>query len=74
ILSPSNTGVEYIRKFNLYLESGVREYWIVSPEDKFVQVNLLENGTYLGKIHKAGAALPVSVLEGLVIPLGEIFG
>jgi Uma2 family endonuclease len=74
IISPSNTGSEYIRKFNLYLESGVREYWIVSPEDKFVQVSLLKDGKYLSEIHKAGTVLPVSVLEGLSVNLNEVFG
>jgi Uma2 family endonuclease len=73
IISPSNTSGEYIRKFNLYLESGVREYWIVSPEDKFVQVNLLKDGKYLSEIHKAGTALPVSIFEGLSISLSDVF-
>jgi Uma2 family endonuclease len=73
ILSPSNTSEEYIRKFNLYLEAGVREYWIVSPKEKIVQVNLLENGAYRSVIYKAGEALPVSVLEGLSVTLGDVF-
>jgi Uma2 family endonuclease len=73
IISPSNTGGEYIRKFNLYLESGVREYWIVSPEDKFVQVNVLKDGKYLSEIHKAGTALPVSLFEGLSVNLNDVF-
>jgi Uma2 family endonuclease len=76
IISPSNTGSEYIRKFNLYLGAGVREYWIVLPEDKIIQVNLLQNGRYLSEIHKAGKvpALPVSILEGLSITLDDVFG
>jgi Uma2 family endonuclease len=74
ILSPSNTSGEYLRKFNLYLEAGVREYWIVLPEDKIVQVNLLEGGKYLSVIHKAGASLPVSILDGLSISLNDVFG
>jgi Uma2 family endonuclease len=73
ILSPSNTSDEYVRKFNLYLKAGVREYWIVSPEHKVVQVNILENGIYRSAIYDAGAVLPVSVLEGLSITLSEVF-
>ncbi|MDR1947790.1 MAG: Uma2 family endonuclease [Spirochaetaceae bacterium] len=73
IISPSNTGGEYMRKFNLYLESGVREYWMVSPEDRFVQVNLFKDGKYLSEIHKADTALPVSLFEGLSINLNDVF-
>lgn len=31
IVSPSSRKMDYIRKTNLYLDSGVREYWIVDP-------------------------------------------
>ena len=37
ILSPSNTAIEMSRKFNLYREAGVREYWVVDPETKVIQ-------------------------------------
>jgi Uma2 family endonuclease len=81
IISPSNTSGEYIRKFNLYLEAAVREYWVILPEDKIVQVNLLEKGKYLSETHRAGkgsarregAVLPVSILEGLSIDLNGLF-
>ncbi|MDR2048215.1 MAG: Uma2 family endonuclease [Treponema sp.] len=73
ILSPSNTADEYIRKFNLYMKAGVREYWIVSPESKTVQSFVLQNGAYTGTIHNSGAALPSAVLEGLSITLADVF-
>jgi Uma2 family endonuclease len=72
ILSPSNTSEEFIRKLNLYLKAGVREYWIVSPKEKIVQVNLLENNTYRSVLYKDGV-LPVSVLEGFSVTLSEVF-
>jgi Uma2 family endonuclease len=74
ILSPSNTGEECVKKFNLYLRAGVREYWIVSPESKTVQVNLLEDGTYRGRTYKADEVLPVHVLENLTITLSDVLG
>ncbi|MFP3040424.1 Uma2 family endonuclease [Treponema primitia] len=73
ILSPSNTGEESVKKFNLYLEAGVQEYWIVSPKSKTVQVNILEDGAYQARTYKADAVLPVRVLEGLSITLGDVF-
>ncbi|MDR0997683.1 MAG: Uma2 family endonuclease [Treponema sp.] len=73
ILSPSNTGEESIRKFNLYLKAGVREYWIVAPESKTVQAFVLRNGLYVGTVYPADAALPSAVLEGLSLTLSDVF-
>jgi Uma2 family endonuclease len=72
VLSPSNTSEEFIRKLNLYLKAGVREYWIVSPKEKIVQVNLLENNAYRSVVYKDGA-LPASVLEGFSVTLSDVF-
>ncbi|MDR2181889.1 MAG: Uma2 family endonuclease [Treponema sp.] len=73
ILSPSNTGEEYVRKFNLYMKAGVREYWIVAPESKTVQVFVLQNGAYAGTVYDSGAVLSSAVLEGLSVTLGDVF-
>jgi Uma2 family endonuclease len=72
ILSPSNTADEYIRKFNLYMKAGVREYWIVAPKSKTVQSFVLQNGAYTGTVYDSGA-LPSAVLEGLTITLNDVF-
>jgi Uma2 family endonuclease len=42
ILSPSNTAIEMERKLKLYQEAGVREYWIVDPENNGVTVYRLQ--------------------------------
>jgi len=36
--------------FRKYLEAGVREYWVVNPEEKTVQVHILDNGQYVTMI------------------------
>jgi Uma2 family endonuclease len=73
ILSPSNTADEYVRKFNLYREAGVREYWIVSPASKTVQSFVLQNGAYTGTVYNSGATIPSAVLAGLSVTLQDVF-
>ena len=49
ILSPGNSKKEMNQKFQVYEESGVREYWIVEPTEKIVLVYVLnENGKFYG--------------------------
>jgi Uma2 family endonuclease len=76
ILSPSNTSEEYVRKFNLYLRAGVREYWVVEPKLKTVQVFELQDGAYRGTVYDSAAtetAVPSKVLEGLSVTLSDVF-
>ena len=44
IASPSTARRDRMEKFKLYEKYGVKEYWIVSPEAKSVEVYLLNNG------------------------------
>ncbi|MDR2661746.1 MAG: Uma2 family endonuclease [Treponema sp.] len=73
VLSPSNTADETVRKFNLYMKAGVREYWIVSPKEKTLQAFTLQNGTYMGRVYDSGAVLPSAAIEGLSISLSDVF-
>ena len=40
VVSPSNSEHDYYYKCNLYMQYGVREYWIVNPETKNVLVHI----------------------------------
>ncbi|OPJ64226.1 Uma2 family endonuclease [Clostridium oryzae] len=42
VLSPSTTSKDYIEKMDLYMRCGVREYWIISPKSRTVEVFTLE--------------------------------
>ena len=44
IASPSTSRKDRMEKFNAYEKYGVKEYWIVSPEEKRVEVYLLKDG------------------------------
>ena len=84
ILSPSNTRKERFKKFNLYLEAKVREYWIVSPENQEIIVHVLDKDRYFTRYYGvnhpdteeeelAPEIISASVLQGLEINLKEIF-
>jgi Uma2 family endonuclease len=77
-ISPSTSKRDLDLKFSLYERSGVKEYWVVYPNDEAVIVFLLQpNGKYdKGKTYELlyGARyVPVQTLEGLVIDLEELF-
>ncbi|MCX7950919.1 MAG: Uma2 family endonuclease [Clostridiales bacterium] len=47
VLSPSNSSYDYIKKMDLYSRFGVKEYWIVSPSNKTVEIfSLTDEGVY----------------------------
>lgn len=48
ILSPGNTNREMRDKFDLYQEAGVREYWIIEPQNRHVLRYALREGVYIG--------------------------
>ena len=74
ILSPGNTSRDTKTKFDLYEESGVREYWIVFPGVKTVAAYVLENEQYqlAGEFYEPGP-IPVRTLPGLALEWTEVF-
>jgi Uma2 family endonuclease len=76
IISPENPKLDIHDKFEIYQQYGVREYWIVNPNDENVTVFLLDaNGKYQFKGMYAGDdKIPVSIFNGdLAIDLEEVF-
>jgi Uma2 family endonuclease len=73
ILSPSNTAIEMQRKFELYREAGVREYWLADPENKRLTVYRFQDGKILTDTYGSADAVPVAILPGLDILLAQVF-
>jgi Uma2 family endonuclease len=73
ILSPSNTASEMNRKFDLYLEAGVREYWVIDPEHKNVKAYSFNDNQIFARNYKSTDTVPVEVIPGLTIALEKVF-
>lgn len=75
ILSPSNFRHDRIVKLNLYNEAGVREYWIVDPTNKSVQVFLPDKDgkLWIHEEYYPSDDAKVNILEGCVINLDKVF-
>lgn len=74
VLSPSTKRHDRLVKLNLYQRAGVREYWIVNPEECSVQVLLL-NGEYLVHHEEYGQSdlAKVNILDDCQIDLNKVF-
>ena len=75
ILSPSTRRHDRLVKLGLYQRAGVREYWIVNPEDRTVQV-MLQDGAGSLRIHEdygQDDVAKVNVLDGCFIELSKVF-
>jgi Uma2 family endonuclease len=69
ILSDSTAMKDLSVKKKLYEESGVREYWIVSPEDESVFAYRLESGRFgLVREYRHEDSVDSTVLSGFVWP------
>ena len=74
VLSPSTQRHDRLVKYNLYQRAGVREYWSVDPENKTVQVSVLDGGRYrLAQVYTAQDVAKINVLEGCFIELSKLF-
>lgn len=74
ILSPSSRRHDRLVKLDLYQRAGLREYWIVDPDNQSVQVFLNDGGTL--KLHEdygPGDIAKVNTLEGCFIELSKVF-
>lgn len=74
ILSPSTQRHDRLVKLGLYQRAGVREYWIVSPEEQTVQVFLQRDGSLLPhEVYDRQGVAKVNVLDGCFVELSKVF-
>jgi Uma2 family endonuclease len=73
ILSPSNTAIEMERKFTLYRDVGIREYWIVDPVNNSIKVHRFQGELIITNTYGATGAIPVSIFPDFSIALNQVF-
>ncbi|HFA50292.1 MAG TPA: Uma2 family endonuclease [Bacteroidetes bacterium] len=74
ILSPSSFKIDRFEKKDLYEKHGVKEYWLVDPNYKSIEVFALINGKY--QLHAFGLEdekITSTVLKGFELELKNIF-
>lgn len=75
VLSPSTASKDLITKMNLYMKFGIKEYWIVFPNNKEIQIYNFENCqiTQEPMTFKNNEILISNLFKDLKINLKEIF-
>jgi len=73
ITSPRTAKNDFNEKYNLYEEAGVREYWIVQPKEKAVNVYVLEEGHYALVDVYESTDIPCRIFPDLIISHERLF-
>ena len=81
ITSLSSQRVDFNEKLHLYEAARFKEYWVVSPKEKGINVFILQddgkydNGTVYdrGFFYRVGTDIPVKTLDGLSLNIESIF-
>lgn len=75
IISPATLRNDRIFKFNVYERVGVKEYWIVEPDTKLVNVFVLQANNKYGRIeiYTEANSINVAIFPDLVIDLSRVF-
>lgn len=73
ILSSSSWLDDRRTKYRIYAQAGVREYWLVDPDECQIEIFVLRGGDYalVGRF-ASGELAPSEILKGLQIQVDEI--
>ena len=73
VLSPSSKRKDMLLKTAKYMKAGVREYWIVDPDQKRVLI-YHQDGGFIPVIYDPGQLIPVGIWDGgCLIDLSKLF-
>jgi len=75
VLSPRTSVKDQREKLELYERFGVKEYWIVDPQNHMVTVQLVDSGEYdKPVVYGPQDTIKCAILEGFSLDLGDILG
>ncbi|NPB03092.1 MAG: Uma2 family endonuclease, partial [Thermotogae bacterium] len=73
IVSPQTVRRDTFVKKRLYAEAGVKEYWIVYPEERAIEVWVLKDGKYeLHSVAEGEGKVKSEVLKGLEVEVKDV--
>ena len=74
LAAPSTAAIDRLTKYELYARHGVSEYWIAKPDERTIEVMVLENGAYrsLG-IFRGTQTLPSRIVPNLPVQVDQFF-
>ncbi|MBM2813393.1 MAG: hypothetical protein HW421_155 [Ignavibacteria bacterium] len=73
ILSDSTEKIDRGVKFDDYAEHGVKEYWLVDPDEKTVEQYILKNKKYELLFKASDGNIECKTIKGLKFPVRAIF-
>jgi Uma2 family endonuclease len=72
IVSPNSASHDYLRKTAAYSDAGVKEYWIVDPDNEIINVYNFGNEIYHPAQYDFTEQVKVGIFEDLVIDFSQI--
>lgn len=75
VLSPGTREVDRGEKYFEYARAGVREYWLVDPDERRIEVYVLRQGVYeLLERYNSGETARSQLLEGFEVAVNGVIG
>ena len=73
VISPSTEHNDRIIKFEDYAAHGIKEYWIIDPEDKTIEQYLLKDDKYELTLKSDNGSIKSRTVSGFEIPIVSVF-
>ena len=74
IISPSNENHDRVKKYITYMKFGVKEYWMINPKLKTIEIYVFEKSEYKQNgVYKGCNSAVSQSFNGLEIRLEDIF-
>lgn len=73
-ISPKREALDRERKFRLYAQAGVKEYWILDPPNRKIEIWVRRGESLVDRGHFGpGSQAPCEVIEGFIVSVDEVF-